>query len=214
MNYIAVLFAFYLVAEPFKDTTGSAALAQTAMIDRSAWLPKLFAGMSIHAGFIIAVLAAVFLFLVIKYTMYGYQLRMLGSNPNFAAFGGIHRGRMMLISLFAGGGLAGIAGSVEALGMQYRYVEGALTGPGFAWTGLMAALLANSHPLGTAIASIFLAALETGGMGVERNTDVPLEISDIIQAVLILFITVKFSYSFLKRRKKGGGSLGSVNKDL
>ncbi|MNE77000.1 hypothetical protein D3C80_1732800 [compost metagenome] len=65
----------------------------------------------------------------------------------------------------------------------------------------MATLLAGSHPLGTAVAAILLAALQTGGMGMERNTDVPLEVSSIIQAVLILFVSAKITYSFIKRRK-------------
>lgn len=214
MNYIAALFAFYLVTDPFRDRTGSAAMAQTAMIDRSAWLPKLFSGMSLHAGFFIALAAVIIIYLVIKYTLFGYHLRMLGSNPNFASYGGVNRGRMMLISLIIGGGLAGLAGSAEVLGMHYRYIEGALVGPGLAWTGLMAALLANSHPIGTAISALFLAALQTGGMGVERSTDVPLEISEVIQAVLILFISVKFTYSFIRRKKKGGTADGAATKDL
>ncbi|MBO8163484.1 MAG: ABC transporter permease [Brevibacillus sp.] len=201
MNYIAILFAGYLVTEPFKDTTGSAAIAQTPMIDRAAWLPKLFSGMSLHAGFLIAAVAALLLYIIIRHSAFGYEVRMFGYNPSFAAYGGIVRTRVMLISMLASGGLAGLAGTVEVLGMQYRYIDGALTVPGYAWTGLMACLLANSHPLGTALASLLLAALQTGAMGVERNTEVPLEIASVIQAVLILFVSAKFSYSFWKRRK-------------
>ncbi|UFJ39495.1 ABC transporter permease [Brevibacillus humidisoli] len=209
MNYIAALFAGYLVTEPFKDTSGSAAMAQTPMIDNTVWLPKLFSGMSLHAGFLIAVTAAILLYLMIRSSSFGYEVRVLGYNPSFAAYGGIRRTRVMLWSMLISGGLAGLAGTVEVLGMQYRYIDGALTAPGYAWTGLMATLLANSHPLGTAAAGILLAALETGAMGVERNTEVPLEIASVIQAVLILFVSVKFSYSFWKR-KKGRGSHGTT----
>ncbi|MBP1992256.1 simple sugar transport system permease protein [Paenibacillus eucommiae] len=204
LNYIAVLFAGYLVAYPLKDKTGSAAMSQTAMIGKEAWLPKLFAGMSLHAGFIIAAAAAILLYIFIKATVSGYEVRMLGKNPLFAAYGGVNRSRLMLTTMFASGGLAGLAGAAEALGSQYRYIDGVLSSSGYAWTGIMATLLAGSHPIGTAIAAIFLAALQTGAMGVERNTDVPLEISSVIQAVLILFVSVKFSYSFLKRRKEKG----------
>lgn len=207
-NYIAVLFASYLVSKPFMDTSGSAALAQTPMLDPSAWLPKLFKGMSLHIGFIFAIVAAVLLYLFLQRTKTGYEVRMLGLNPSFAEFGGIRRNRTMLIAMLASGGLAGLAGTVEVLGMQYRYVDGALTIPGYAWTGLMAALLAESHPIGAIFASLLLAALQTGAMGVERNTSVPLEISSVIQAVLILFVTAKFSYRFIKR-KKGGAADGT-----
>ncbi|CAM4204673.1 simple sugar transport system permease protein [Paenibacillus endophyticus] len=201
LNYIATLFAGYMVSYPLKDRTGSAAMAQTVMLDQSVWLPKLFKGMSLHAGFILAVVGAILLFLFMRYTVKGYEIRMLGGNPLFASYGGVQRGKMMLISMFVSGGFAGLAGSVEVLGTQYRYLDGALTSPGYAWSGIMATLLAGSHPLGTAVAAILLAALQTGGMGMERNTEVPLEVSSIIQAVLILFVSAKFTYSFIKRKK-------------
>jgi ABC-type uncharacterized transport system permease subunit len=110
---------------------------------------------------------------------------------------------MMIGAMLASGGLAGLAGAVEVLGSQYRYIDNAFSTANYAWTGIMAALLARSHPLGAAAAAFFLAALQTGGMGVERNTEVPLEIGAVIQAVLILFISAKFTWSYLKRRKGG-----------
>lgn len=209
MNYIAALFAGYMVAYPFKDKTGSAALAQTMMIEKGVWLPKLFQGMSIHGGFIIAIALAVLLYLFIKYTVAGYEIRMLGYNPLFAGYGGVNRGKVMLVSMFASGGFAGLAGAIEVLGMQYRYTDGMITNPGYAWSGIMATLLSGAHPLGTAIAALLLAALQTGGMGVERNTSIPLEISSVIQSLLILFVTAKFSYTLWKRRKGGKGDAAS-----
>ncbi|MFF2484406.1 ABC transporter permease [Paenibacillus sp. NPDC058071] len=210
LNYIAVLFAGYIVSYPLKDRSGSAAMAQTVMIDQSAWLPKLFQGMSIHAGFIIAVVGTILLALFMKHTVSGYEVRMLGGNPLFAGYGGVKRGQMMMYSMLASGGFAGLAGAGEVLGTQYRYLDNALSAPGYAWSGIMATLLAGSNPLGTALAALLIAALQTGGMGVERNTDVPLEISSIIQAVLILFVSAKFTYSYFKKKKKAGASNGTA----
>lgn len=210
LNYIAILFASYLVSEPFQDTSGSAALAQTVMLDQSAWIPKLLPGMSLHGGFIAAIVIALILSVVFRYTKLGYEVNMLGLNSFFARYGGIKQKKLLFISMITSGGLAGIAGAFEVLGSQYRFVDGALTIPGYAWTGLMAALLAKSNPIGTIVASILLAALQTGAMGVERNTDVPLEISSIVQAVLILFISAKISLNFLNRKKKGSEANGTV----
>lgn len=203
LNYIATLFAGYMVAYPFKDRAGSAALSQTEMIDANVMFPKLFQGMTVHAGFIIAVVATLALHFFINSTTKGYEIRMLGGNPLFASYGGVNRGKLMLMSMFISGAFAGLAGASEVLGTQYRFLDGSLTSANYAWSGIMATLLANSNPIGTAIASLLLAALQTGGMGVERNTDVPLEISSIIQAVLILFISAKFTISFIKRKKAG-----------
>ena len=210
LNYIASLFAGYMVAYPFKDSTTNSALSQTQMIDKTLWFPKLFSGMTLHIGFIIAIVSTIGLYLFIKYTKKGYQIRMLGGNPLFASYGGVNRGRLMVVSMLISGAFAGLAGASDVLGTSYRFLDGSLVSANYAWTGIMATLLASSNPIGTAIAAIFLAALQTGGMGMERNTDVPLEVSSIIQAVLILFITAKFTISFIKR-KKAGAKDGSTN---
>ncbi len=202
LNYIAVYIASYLVTSPFKDNTGSGALPQTEMIDKDVWLPKLIEGMSIHVGFIIAIVVALLLFLVYKYTVYGYKLRMFGLNSSFAIYGGINRSKIMLTSVLISGGLAGLAGTVEVLGMQYRYIDGTLVTSNYAWSGLMACLLAKANPLGTIVAAIFLAALQTGAMGMERNTSVPMDTALIIQSVLILLISAKFSLNYFKFRKE------------
>lgn len=204
LNYIAVLFAGYLVSEPFRDTSSAGGVPQSVMVEESSRLPQLFEGMNVHYGFVVAILLTILLAFVIKRTTFGYEVRMLGQNVFFAQYGGINRKKVMFISMLISGMLAGLGGSVEVMGMHYRFIEGALTTPQFAWTGLMAALLANSNPIGTSIIAIFLAALDTGSLGVERNTDVPNAISDIIQAVLILFISAKFTFAFIKSKKKEG----------
>ncbi|WP_183603647.1 ABC transporter permease [Paenibacillus phyllosphaerae] len=200
LNYIASLFAGYLVAFPLKEKGGSGG-AQTAMLDKSVWMPKLFDGMTLHAGFIVAIVIAVLLALFLRYTTKGYEIRMLGSNPLFAAYGGVNRGRLMLMSMMMSGALAGLAGTFEVLGTQYRYIDNMLSTPGYAWSGIMATLLAGSNPIGSVAAAILLAALQTGGMGVERNTEVPLEISSVIQSSLILFVSARITFSFIKRKK-------------
>jgi len=203
LNYIATLFTGYMVTYPFKDRTGSALQAQTEMIDSSVMFTKLFKGMTVHSGFIIAIVLTILLHLYIKYTSKGYEIRMMGGNPLFASYGGVNRGKLMVLSMFASGAFAGLAGASEVLGTSYRFLDGSLVSANFAWSGIMATLLANSHPIGTAVTSVLLAALQTGGMGMERNTDVPSEISSIIQAVLILFISARITISFIKRKKAG-----------
>jgi len=210
MNYIAVLLASYLASRPFQDRSGSAALAQTKMIDTAVWLPKLIQGMNIHFGFILAIFIALILFITFRYTAIGYEVNMLGKNPLFALYGGVKKTNVMLGSMLVSGGLAGFAGAFEVLGSHYRFIDGALTSPGYAWAGIMAALLAKSNPIGIIFTSLFLAALHTGSLGLERNTNVPMEIADVIQAVLILFITAKLSFSWFKMRKKEGDAHGTV----
>ena len=113
LNYIAIYFGGYMVSYPFKDRTGSAAMAQTPMIDQGVWLPKLFQGMGLHAGFIIAIVAAILIYWFTHKTVTGYEIRMLGSNPSFATYGGVRRIRMMMLSMVISGGLAGLAGQAK-----------------------------------------------------------------------------------------------------
>ncbi|WNQ11976.1 ABC transporter permease [Paenibacillus aurantius] len=208
-NYIAALFAGYLVSFPLKDKASTGA-SQTAMLDKSLWLPKIMSGTTLHIGFLVAVLAAIGMAWYLRYTVKGYEIRMLGSNPLFAGYGGVRRGRVMLLSMLASGALAGLAGTFEVLGTQYRYIDNMLSAPGFAWSGIMATLIAGSNPIGTVFAAILLAALQTGGMGVERNTEVPLEISNIIQAALILFVSARLTFAFISRRKARRGADGNA----
>ncbi|GAE32258.1 ABC transporter permease [Halalkalibacter hemicellulosilyticus] len=210
MNYIAVLFASYLVSHPFQDRDGSAALAQTKLIDASAWIPKILTGMSVHYGFIIAIVIAIGLFVTFRYSAIGYEVNMLGKNPFFTSYGGVHRTKVMLISMFVSGGIAGLAGVFEVLGSHHRFVDNALTVPEYAWIGIMAALLAKSNPIAIVFSSIFLAALHTGSLGVERNTDVPLEIASVIQAVLILFISAQLTLTWIKALKKERKNNGTI----
>lgn len=201
-NYIADLFASYLAGGPFKDQTGQGALNQTPMIEPSARLPKLSATSDLHAGLFVVLAAVVAVWLWFRFTALGYELRMYGSNRAFGQYGGLRESRMMAWAMAVSGVLAGLAGAVMVLGFQYRFIDNSLTDPQYAWVGLMAALLANANPFGVAVASLLFAALQTGGMGVELNTNVPMQISSIIQYVVVLLVSVKVGHWWVRRRRR------------
>lgn len=79
------------------------------------------------------------------------------------------------------------------------YIDGNLTRPGFAWSGLMAALLADNHPLGVLLAAFLLGVIQVGSTGMERTTQIPLEISSVVQAVIVLFVSVRIGADLLRR---------------
>lgn len=201
MNYIADLFGSYMASGPFMDHSGSGALAQTQMIEVSARLPKLFSNTDLHAGILFVFAAMIALYVLMKYMALGYEIRMFGSNPQLAVYAGIRRTKMVWVSMATSGALAGLAGSVMVLGYQYRFIDNSLTDPQYAWVGLMAALLADCHPLGAVLASLFFAGLQTGGMGIELNTNVPMQVTSIIQYVIVLMVSARFSYSFIRRKR-------------
>jgi ABC-type uncharacterized transport system permease subunit len=202
LNYIAILGAWALVAGPFQDGGATGTLPQTAQVPGASALGALVPGTRLHGGLVVAAVLAVVLGVLFRGTKAGYRWKMTGLNPRFAETG-IHRPQKAVFWLtVASGALAGLAGSFEVLGVQGRYLHGGLTAPGYAWSGLMAALLAGGDPWRAVVAAVFLAGLQTGGMGVERATTVPFEISTIVQAVLTLFVTARWGW-FRWRKRRG-----------
>ncbi|MEJ2086614.1 MAG: ABC transporter permease, partial [Acidobacteriota bacterium] len=187
MNYPARLVASYLVSGPLRDVASG--LPQTNLIPTDARLPALASG-RVHLGLPIVVGLALALFWLFRRTVVGYRMRMVGLNPRFANYGGIEVDKLGRRVMLASGALAGVIGAVQVLAVHFRFIDGALTKPLYAWTGLMVALLARSRPLAILAMGFFFAAIQTGGFGMERAVEVPRELSQVIQALIILFVAV------------------------
>ncbi|SMP52310.1 ABC transporter permease [Anoxynatronum buryatiense] len=199
LNYIADYIASYTTTYLVKDPFGADASAiQTQRIE-SGILPRIFTGYTVHWGFVIALITVIAILFIMKKTTFGYRARMGGLNPRFAEYGGINSRRMMYGVLLLSGALAGLGGACEVLGARFRYVDGMITSPGYAWSGIIASLMANNHPVGIFFSSIFLAGLTTGGGAIERSMGVPSEVTTIIQSVITLLITARFVVAVRKR---------------
>ena len=192
MNYIADNIVSYFIHYVIKDPLGlDSSAIQTQKIE-NAILPRIFEKFTIHWGFIIALGVVLFLWFLLYRTVFGYRSRMGGLNKFFAEYGGIDSQKMMYGVLLLSGAVAGLGGASEVLGVRFRYVDGMISSPGYAWSGVIASLIANNHPVGIFFSSILLAGLTTGGSAVERSLGVPSEGSIIIQTVIPLLITAKF----------------------
>jgi simple sugar transport system permease protein len=191
LNYIADLFASYLVNYPLRDLTGGAAVPQTMMIPEAVRLGIIVPGTRLHAGVVVLFILPLVVAWFFQRTSTGYSLRMVGLNPNFAAYGGINMPRMTFLAMFASGAIAGLAGTIQVLGVDFRFIDNALTAPGIAWTGFIAAILAGSNPFGIVTAGLFLAGLKVGAAGMQRNTQIPLQIADIVQAGIIFMAAIR-----------------------
>ena len=77
------------------------------------------------------------------------------------------------------------------LGSKYRYIDQMIFTTGYAWTGMVAALLANFNPIGTAVAAILLAGLSTGGSAMQRSTSIPVEVCNMIEGIITLLMSVR-----------------------
>lgn len=200
LNYPAKYLATYLVRAVFRDTT--TLMSATQMVPDAICFPQLVPHTQLHAGVFIILAIVISVIFVDAKTVRGYENRLTGINRRFADYGGINTNRLGYREMFFSGAVAGIVGAVEVLGVTYRFVDGALTLPLYAWTGLTAALLANSNPIGAVLSSVFFAGLQTGGYGMERNTNVARELSRVLQAIIIMLITASAAINTFRERFK------------
>ena len=194
MNYVARYVIGYLVTGPMMEPTG--AYPQTLEIQPTAKLPILIQGTRLNIGFIVALLMLIVYFVYWRYTTTGYEMGIVGRNQNVAAYAGMPVKRMVMLSMVVAGGLGGLAGSMEILGIQFRLKENFSAGYGF--DGIAIALLGNNGAPGIGFASVLFGALRSGGNRVQMVEGVPSAITSIVQALVILFVLV----DFLAKRKK------------
>jgi simple sugar transport system permease protein len=200
LNYIAGLFASYLVNFPLRDLARGGGVAQTVMIPETIRFVIILPGTRLHAGVIVLFILPVVTVWFFRRTVIGYNLRLTGLNPDFAAYGGIAVARTVLLAMFMSGATAGLAGVIQVLGVDFRYIDGALVTPGFAWSGFIAAILAASNPLLIVVTGLFLAGLKVGAAGMQRNTQIPLQIADVVQAVIIFMVAIRLRVGELVKR--------------
>ncbi len=196
LNYAAAYITMHFVQNVFLDKTGDAKLVQTQMIDESIRLPRIIEGQKLHWGFGIAVFLVIAIWFLMNRTTFGYESKMSGFNINFCNYGGISSKKIMYGMLMLSGMICGLAGVIEVLGVNYRYVHNSYVSSSYAWIGLNAALISGYNPIGLLITSIILAGISTGGGAIARSTSVPLEISAIIQGCITLFISARFVIQF------------------
>ena len=199
LNSPARYLASYLVTSPFRDVPSG--MNETLMVPAGVRFAVLVPGSQLNTGiFLVLLLVAVSAFIIYR-TVPGYNLRMTGLNRRFAIYGGVDTHKLGYRVLFTSGAVAGLIGAILVLGVLYRFIDDALTSPLYAWVGVMAALLSDSDPLGVALAGLVFAAIQTGGYGMERDTNIPRELSLVLQALIIMFIAVRGSFHF--GRKEG-----------
>lgn len=203
LNYPARYFASYLVTHPFRDVPSG--MNQTYLIPESVRFPLLMQGTQLHAGIFITITVVIISSIFINRTVPGYEIRMAGLNPRFAVYSGINLKRMGYRVMLISGAVAGLVGAIEVLGVHYRFIDDALTVPLYAWTGVMTALLSGSSPLGVMVAGLFFSAIQTGGFGMERGTEIPRELARVLQALIIIFIAARGSFQ-VGGRQEGSAS--------
>ncbi|MFT3984164.1 MAG: ABC transporter permease [Lachnospiraceae bacterium] len=181
LNYVAVLFMGYLYSGPLRE--GS--VPQTAAIDDSVKLSRILTGTRAHAGIIIALVITLAVYYYLYATSNGFQLRAVGLNAIASRFNGFPVNKLMVAAFIVSGAIAGLGGSVELHGTQFRLLSGFGTGYGF--DGVAIALIGQLNPIGTVLVAYLFAVLRTGATTMQVGTGMPTSVIDIIQALVIVF---------------------------
>jgi simple sugar transport system permease protein len=188
LNYIAIYFLYYLIRGPFKDQTIVGGFPQSPPIDKSATLPIIFPGLRINLGIIIAIAIAILAYVLLFKTTLGYKIRIVGLNPVAANYGGISVTKIIMLSMFISGGLAGIAGAIEICGVHGRLLDGIVAGYGY--IGIVVALLGELHPIGIILAAIFFGAMIVGMQEMQRTIRVPFALIQSMEGLIIILVLI------------------------
>jgi ABC-type uncharacterized transport system permease subunit len=184
LNFVAGSLVSLMVQGPLQESKHI--YPQSDPIAVTARLPVL-PGTRLHAGLVIALLAAVVLWYLFARTLWGFRLLAVGAGPRAAVIsGGIDARRMTAVALLGSGALAGLAGGIEVSGVSYALFQN--LSPGYGFTGIAVALLARLEPLGVLATGLLFGALEAGAGGMQREAGVPAVAVYIVEAVVILVI--------------------------
>ncbi|MHB1317389.1 MAG: ABC transporter permease [Anaerolineae bacterium] len=198
LNYVASLFIGWLVyaggtegqqpgplSDPVAATRG---ISQTGAVLPTAILPEFVPNVftDVHWGLVIALIAAGVIWWVLRRSTFGFEVRTVGENLSAARYAGIRVNWTIVLTMAIAGGLAGLAGAVETLGLHHRYAPEFTGSSGF--EGITVALLGNTHPVGVVLSSIFMGALYGGAAKMQFDSGVRGEIIQVVQALVLMLV--------------------------
>ena len=209
LNYIAFYLTHYLVTNHLKDTGTMA--PQTPEIHSTAILPQI-AQSGLHWGILVAIACIIWFGFLMSRTVKGFELKAVGQGPDAARASGINVHGTVILAMALSGGLAGLAGAVEVLGVHHKFYD--QFSPGYGFDSIAVAVLGGNTALGTALSALLFGALRNGAVGMQLATDTPKEIVTLIQAIVIAFAGMRLlaraqtAPSQQKGEGRGGGSGG------
>lgn len=197
LNFIVLLFVSMLLEGVLKDPMGLG-WPQSSRVVADAQLPRMVQGRRLHYGFAMAIVAALIVWVIMKRTTLGYEMRAAGHNPQAAAFAGIPVNAVLMKTALLSGGLAALAGFSEVAGLK-----GNLTldlSPGYGYSGIVVAMLAMLNPLGVVASAIFVAGIFVGADAMSRSAGVPSYIADVMVATSLLTMVVAILFTRYRLR--------------
>ena len=182
LNYVGRFLLLYFLAKDAFQRPGSDNLLSPP-VDDSASFPSIF---GLHTGFFLAVLTALLIWWLLERSTWGFEIRAVGANPDAARTAGMSVARVYITAMTVAGMLAGLAVAMQLLGRQDPLGDQIAGSIGF--DAITVALLGRATPLGTVLAGLLFGALSSGGLAMQAAAGVPPEMSQVLQALIVLFV--------------------------
>lgn len=200
MNWIAFRFTEWLLSGPM-TRPGSGGLPLSPIIQDPAKIPQFFPSpIRFHAGFFIALIAAWLVWWLLFKTTWGLNLRTVGTNPRAARYAGLNTSKSIMIGMTLSGALAGMAGAVQILAVNHSMALGLSSGYGF--DSIALALIGNNHPAGVILSSLLFGTLRNGATRMMVVSAIPIDIVDVIQAIILMFVAAPAIIRTIYRLRK------------
>ena len=183
--YVAQQLVNYLVFGPWKDPQGFN-FPQTPTFDASTWLLPITRGTRLHWGALLVPLAVLAAWLFLFRSMRGFQLLVGGLAPAAARYAGFSSRGALWLALMVSGGLAGLAGAMEAAGPLRQLTPHISTGIGF--TAIIVAFVGRLHPLGIVFSGVLLSMMLIGGELAQSRLGLPNALSSVFQGLLLFLL--------------------------
>jgi simple sugar transport system permease protein len=162
----------------------------TELVAPHARLARLLPPSSVHLGLVVALAIIVLYGWWLRATSLGFEFRLTGHNPQFATAAGVRVSRVVLLAMLLSGCVGGLGGAAHALGTVGRFVGG--FSPGYGYTGIAVALLGRNSAIGITLAALLFGALASSGAAVQLFSDIPLDIVNVLQGVVMIFAVAEF----------------------
>jgi ABC-type uncharacterized transport system permease subunit len=205
LNYVAASLLLYLLSNVSAFQREGQLNPRSRPVEDSAAFPVVF---SVHTGVVLAVLAAAAVWWLLERTTLGFQMKAAGANPEAARTAGMHVPRLNMIAMSLAGLLAGLGAAMTVLGQKLSLTTSFAGSLGF--DAITVALLGRATPLGTLLAGLLFGALDAGGVQMQAGQGTPIQLTEVLKALIVLFVAAPAAVRGLLRLKNKDKATGTT----
>jgi ABC-type uncharacterized transport system permease subunit len=209
LNYLAYRIVTVIIGREDLPLVNPALQATQPALE-AAELPRLVQGTRLHAGFIIAIIAAIVIWYLLYRTVFGYKLRTVGLSAGAAAYAGFSWGRTIAISMLISGLLAGLGGTVDTLGLQGRFYNVAI---GLGFTSIAVGLVGRNQPFGVVLSGLLFGALAAGATKMQNTAGISRDIVYVLLGFVIFSVSALAAVQQFRTSRRQAARARSMTRD-